>query len=382
MESSLTSIYVADGIGAILTAIILAGNVWRVQDRKSESLSLVILLVLVLLNCMVDPCVFTCDRLSGSFSFFVNYVGNCWLFISMAACSFLWLFFLAKHVCGGLGKLHLRILIGALLAGGLGLIVNCFYPFIFLISDENVYNRLWGYWIYAVLDYGMGIDSLILYYISRKRNGMLNVFPVWVYFIPLSLGVFAQTMVYGVSLISASLAVSMAGVFASLQNELIFRDHLTGLFNRVYLDYRLMALKKVKKFSITGIMIDLNSFKKINDNFGHSTGDAALVNLATILQNSVADRGAAVRYAGDEFVVLLESEEQKDVDEFLQILDSNLQKFNSTSGESYKLSVSYGVSKLNLQDGSSDDFIKTMDHNMYENKREYYAKNDRRSLRT
>lgn len=290
------------------------------------------------------------------------------------ACAFLWLLFMAKHICGGIGKIHLRILQILFSAGFLGLVANFIHPFVFQIIDGNVYQRLVGYWIYAVLDYGIALDSLILYFWTRRKSGMLSVFPIWVYFIPLSLGVFAQTMVFGVSLIAASLAVAMAGVFASLQNELIFRDHLTGLYNRVYLDFRLKSLKKNRKTSITGVMLDLNSFKKINDNYGHSAGDGALVHLATILQETVGDRGATIRYAGDEFIVLLHTIEQTEIDSFINALEQSMKIFNMSSGEPYKLSTSYGISKFDLQNKSSDDFIKEMDHNMYEFKRNYYAK--------
>lgn len=76
MEVPLTSVYVADGIGAILTAIILAGNAWRIQDRKTENVCLMLLLVMTLLNCIVDPCVFTCDGYPGKVASFLNYAGN------------------------------------------------------------------------------------------------------------------------------------------------------------------------------------------------------------------------------------------------------------------------------------------------------------------
>lgn len=52
-------------------------------------------------------------------------------------------------------------------------------------------------------------------------------------------------------------------------------------------------------------MIDLNSFKKINDNYGHSEGDAALVRVADLLRKSFSEYGVVTRYAGDEFVIIL-----------------------------------------------------------------------------
>lgn len=385
MELSLTSIYVANGLGAVLTAVILAGNFWRLQTRNSENIALLVLLVLTLLNCLVDPCVFTSDGQGGSLAKFVNNFGNGWLYVSNMYCAFLWLYFLAKHACGGLSKKHLYVLVSFLVFGTLGVIVNFFYPFIYSIETNNVYQRQLGYWAYAAIDYGMTLDSIVIYFLSRKKNGVLKFFPIWMYLIPLTLGTFAQSTVYGLSLISASLAVSMAGVLASLQNELIFRDRLTGLYNRVYLDFHLKTFLRLHKKAVTGMMLDLNSFKKINDNFGHSVGDDALIDIADILQDSVGDMGVVIRYAGDEFIILLNTQDKAEVDSCLQALDSNLARFNATTKAPYKLSVSYGLGLLDLQHHTIDEFIKTLDHNMYENKRAYYAANgqaDRRGSRS
>lgn len=64
----------------------------------------------------------------------------------------------------------------------------------------------------------------------------------------------------------------------ALQNENIFIDKLTGLYNRYYLDKISGKLKRKRK--ITMMMLDMNDFKSINDNFGHSQGDDALVSPA------------------------------------------------------------------------------------------------------
>lgn len=383
MDFSLTSIYVANGLGAVLTAVILAGNLWRVQSRNSENVAILVLLVLTLLNCLVDPCVFTSDGLLGDLPEYVNRLGNAWLYTSNMFCAFLWLFFLTKHSCGGISRTHLNVLIALLVLGSAGIVINAFSPFIYTFDSNNVYQRLWGYWVYTVIDYGMTLDSIVLYFLCRKKSGVLKYFPIWMYLIPLMIGTAVQTMFFGLSLISASLAVSMAGVFSSLQNELIFRDRLTGLYNRVYLDFHLKAFLNLRKMAVTGMMLDMNSFKKINDNFGHSVGDDALVNMAKILQISVGNSGVAIRYAGDEFIILLNTREQSVVDSCINSLNRNLEKFNSSSKAPYKLSVSYGQGLLDLQGHTIDEFIKTLDDNMYESKKAYYATNrpaDRRGF--
>ena len=68
---------------------------------------------------------------------------------------------------------------------------------------------------------------------------------------------------------------SVAGVLTALKNEIIFLDGLTGLHNRMYLEFLQKQAYKKKNVWVSGIMIDLNGFKQINDLYGHSEGDAA-----------------------------------------------------------------------------------------------------------
>lgn len=382
MDSALLCIYVVNIFGAVLLAVVAAGNLWRLQRRNVENASLMTMLILGFLNCIVDPLVFSAEGNPGKFAYYFNLYGNGWLYITNMLCSFLWFVFLSQHICGGVSKIHKTILKVAASIGFIGVIVNFFYPFIYSVDEGNTYRRLSGYWMYTVIDYGVTLDSLIVYFWSRIRSRLLTFFPVWVYFFPLMLGTLAQTAFYGISTISAGLAVSIAGIFSSLQNELIFRDRLTGLYNRVYLDYYLRTFARRRRGSfITGLMLDLNSFKKINDNFGHSVGDRALINMAGILQKTVSNLGVAIRYAGDEFIVLLNTQDSAVVDRYIQSIHSNLTRFNRSSKEPYQLSTSIGRGMLDLKSENLDHFINTIDHEMYENKKAYYAAsadNDRR----
>ncbi len=84
-----------------------------------------------------------------------------------------------------------------------------------------------------------------------------------------------QYYFYGISTIWVGIAVGFTSMVLALQNENIFLDKLTGLFNRYYLDRISRELMVHPKLAI--MMIDMNGFKGINDNFGHSEGDDALV---------------------------------------------------------------------------------------------------------
>lgn len=86
------------------------------------------------------------------------------------------------------------------------------------------------------------------------------------------------------------------------------RDHLTGLYNRRYLDETLkreLARQERSGGSLSVILIDVDLFKEVNDSFGHHAGDEILIALGTLLLAKTRSLDTVYRYGGDEFVVLL-----------------------------------------------------------------------------
>lgn len=85
-----------------------------------------------------------------------------------------------------------------------------------------------------------------------------------------------------------------------------FIDGMTNLYNRKYLDYYIEKNKKNfnhKKVSI--ILIDIDYFKKYNDNYGHIKGDEIIKEVSNSLKNSIKDQGMVIRYGGEEMVLIL-----------------------------------------------------------------------------
>ncbi len=91
-------------------------------------------------------------------------------------------------------------------------------------------------------------------------------------------------------------------------SRLIFEDELTGIHNRRFLgnyfEFK-VDWSSLAKNPVSLIMIDLDKFKDINDTYGHQAGDQALVYIAGLLARAAGDAGIPVRYAGDEFMILL-----------------------------------------------------------------------------
>jgi diguanylate cyclase (GGDEF)-like protein len=154
---------------------------------------------------------------------------------------------------------------------------------------------------------------------------------------------------------------------------MIYRDALTGIFNRAYLDYKLKKFAKRPKQDITGLMLDLNDFKRINDEYGHSVGDDALIATTRILQKAVGSHGIVIRYAGDEFIALINTQDDSETQSYIDRIQHLFESYNQNSGKPYKLSASIGSHKLHMKEESVDSFINTIDSRMYENKKAFYA---------
>jgi diguanylate cyclase (GGDEF)-like protein len=147
-------------------------------------------------------------------------------------------------------------------------------------------------------------------------------------------------------------------------------DPLTQLYNRGFfnemLQKKLLESKRYK-FPLSLALIDIDFFKKINDNYGHLTGDCVLKELALLLKKHFRGSDIIARYGGEEFAVImpftdLESACKK-MDEFRKVVEN----FRFCDSE-LKVTISVGVKEYNKKD-SLEEFIKKADDNLYEAKR-------------
>ncbi|WP_022856100.1 GGDEF domain-containing protein [Thermodesulfobacterium thermophilum] len=152
------------------------------------------------------------------------------------------------------------------------------------------------------------------------------------------------------------------------------KDELTGLYNRYYLkDYLAKLIEKLKRNQnnkLFLIFIDLDNFKLINDTYGHNKGDNVLKEVAEILTVNFRKYDVISRYGGDEFIVLLESNEHptKKINALRQKIEENFKEFN--------LSFSYGISIFpdDIEDINMEtqeiikQLIEIADKRMYEDK--------------
>lgn len=250
---------------------------------------------------------------------------------------------------------------------------------LFRVSENNIYQRGNG----AILGYITIMIyfaySIYLVYSSKKQGINLSFFPVYYFVGPCIVGVLVQLCFYGVTTSWISVAVALTFVQMQTYAENLYMDELSGLYNRRYLNGVLAENKHMGRKHLYGIMMDINDFKDINDNFGHSVGDRAICKMGDILFKSIPDGGIAIRYAGDEFVVLLPNADEKCVSSTMNEINNNLLNFSESKAEVYTLSVSMGYTRFEAYD-NAETFLTHMDEKMYEEKRKYHLKKQRLHL--
>ncbi len=128
--------------------------------------------------------------------------------------------------------------------------------------------------------------------------------------------------------------------------QLAMTDQLTGLYNRYFLNNfieKALSLAKRQKYPLSLIMIDLDKFKFINDNYGHKQGDEILVEISAVLQKNCRLEDIAVRLGGDEFLVVLPHCPESEAIKKANILCAKVHAIKATHAE-VVAAASFGVS--------------------------------------
>ncbi|RCW62529.1 diguanylate cyclase domain-containing protein [Saliterribacillus persicus] len=151
-------------------------------------------------------------------------------------------------------------------------------------------------------------------------------------------------------------------------HDLAYCDHLTKIYNRVSFNHTLENWLK-NKATFVLLILDLDSFKSINDQYGHYTGDEVLKYFAELLNKSVGPSDFVARLSGDEFVIMLDDDKQTEY--VINKIRSNLEEpFEFADDQSLMISTSIGVA-LYPRDGEFlDELFKEADDRMYEDKRD------------
>ena len=149
-------------------------------------------------------------------------------------------------------------------------------------------------------------------------------------------------------------------------------DDLTGVFNRrrlMELGDKMFVSNKNEQQHLSVLMLDVDNFKAINDNFGHKVGDKVLKDIATLANNIMRASDGFGRFGGEEFICLLPSTSQEDAYEIAERLRFTIAEQLWPYKSLKKVTVSIGVSSS--RDESAESFaqlLKAADIMMYQAK--------------
>lgn len=371
------SVLTANIISILLIGTLYLANRQKVEYDRDMRLLQQMMVTIGIAN-ISDCCVY---YLAGSSNIVIKvlvFLSGSGLFLGNVMIGYLWAKFIMVHMNIPFSDIRRNIYRTIGLISIVLLVINIFYPLVFSVSDGR-YQRGFAYIIFLIFAAFYILDSLYLYVKRVKKNGSLKLFPVHIFLIPVILGVVIQAFFVEIAITWTSIAISVAGIMTALKNEIIFTDCLTGLYNRVYLEFLHKRACNKKDCWVSGIMIDLNGFKQINDNYGHAEGDLALCIVADLLRKSFSEYGVVTRYAGDEFVIMLNTTDDQLIQKIIKSAKKNFVTENEKSDKPYQLSASMGYAITNLSNETIDDFMNRIDEQMYQDKMKYYEHNDRRN---
>lgn len=367
---------------ANIISILLIGTLYLANRQKAEydrdMRLLQQMMVTIGIANISDSCVY---YLAGSSNIVIKvlvFLSGSGLFLGNVMIGYLWAKFIMVHMNIPFSDIRRNIYRTIGLISIVLLVINIFYPLVFSVSDGR-YQRGFAYIIFLIFAAFYILDSLYLYVKRVKKIGSLKLFPVHIFLIPVILGVVIQAFFVEIAITWTSIAISVAGIMTALKNEIIFTDCLTGLYNRVYLEFLHKRACNKKDCWVSGIMIDLNGFKQINDNYGHAEGDLALCIVADLLRKSFSEYSVVTRYAGDEFVIMLNTTDDQLIQKIIKSAKKNFVTENEKNDKPYQLSASMGYAITNLSNETIDDFMNRIDEQMYQDKMKYYEHNDRRN---
>ena len=254
---------------------------------------------------------------------------------------------------------------------------SVFTGWIFYIDPQGYYTDTPHFVIYAAVNYFyLLVPTVYSIYRAVKtplRQERSEYLTYSLYMIaPLISGILEGFFTY-VPLLALNIFLMILIMYLMIQNKQIYNDALTGLNNRSRLDRYLESclLKASPGHPLLLFIMDINSFKSINDIYGHLEGDRALKLFAEILKKIASRYNAfAARYGGDEFCLVIDAPGIAP-EEIAEDIHRTLEKAQA-GGTAYTLTVCIGYTVCDGSESSTDAALAKADGFLYESKKAWH----------
>ncbi len=364
----------------VYSALILIIILYQISNKNEEEASLTFKIYKKIIQMTIFILVIdVTGRLNGDnwgYSI-INHISNFLVFSTNLVIPSLWLLYVNAHVYREKRNKSLyKYLIILNLLNALFAAISIKFGWLYYIDENNFYFRGPLYFLPVAISIALIIIPFIIVAINKSKIEENHYAALQYFSVPPLIGIILQSVYFNVSVALNSLVLSILLVFLNIQRRNLTTDYLTGVSNRSNFESALVnkISKANKEKTFSGIMIDINDFKSINDTFGHDTGDIALKDTARILVNSIRSNDLLARFGGDEFCVILDISEKKKLETIINRIKYTVDLYNETSGKAYKLEFSMGYAVYDYESKmNAEEFKKHIDNLMYEDK-EFHRK--------
>ena len=195
-------------------------------------------------------------------------------------------------------------------------------------------------------------------YDFRMKKFNMLLFPI-----PAAVFSLIQPFIPTLSFTPVGYTLSLLLYFTEYRNSISNTDPLTEIYNRIYIMKTLDAMLKLRKGSC--VMIDIDNFKSVNDEYGHITGDMLLLDFVKRLKATADEYNfIPARYAGDEFMVLCRTENDEKIKGFIRDFELSLKDL-VIPGTNISVTASMGYAKTARGISTASAFVDAADEQMY-----------------
>ena len=365
---------------SILILLIICINSLRIFEKTSLQDQIYMMILYAAIVMLVLDVLSRLDGNAQAFYPLLNPIGNFMIFALNPVLASLWLAYVHLYVFNNEKQTRKLIYFLSLvnIINVVIVIISMPYGWFYTIDANNVYQRGELY-LLSILSTVLLLVVAFIIIVSKRRNLNKRSFLSLLFFaFPPAISIVLQVKFYGVSLMLNSVVFSILVLFLNIQNHGMFTDHLTKISNRKKLDAYLG--RKIRLNSLgngfSAILLDIDGFKNINDTYCHNVGDEALESAANLLKSCLRENDFIARYGGDEFCIILDVSNNRDLEAMVSRINSSVEAYNKTKSNTFDLSFSmgYAVYDKDIYRGA-DDFLNAIDALMYQQKQAKNASN-------
>lgn len=246
---------------------------------------------------------------------------------------------------------------------------------VFYIDSNNIYHRGPAFFLQLLLSYGYvvftALKALISSFHTKDYGHKVELLTLSTYIIPTLIGGALQVIFSPYPIFCIGTTLGILYIFLSRLEQMVSVDMLTQLNNRnqlfQYLSVKLNHTTESRALYL--LMIDVDKFKFINDQYGHIEGDRALRLIADCLRKSCSQRNFFIsRYGGDEFTIICELDAEHSIDSVCKSINETI----SNVDVPYPLAVSIGYAKYTKDIHTQQDFFALADKELYKVKEQHH----------